>query len=420
MSKFLKIFVPALGGAGSVLTLAYVLADQFIVDVPAPLRDVVAVAQANAQETPAQAPVQTPTEAPAAAVDEAPVAVALTAPEGGFGLGRVALPEEVAAWNIDVRPDGQGLPVGSGDVLTGEDIYIDNCAACHGDFGEAVGRWPVLAGGEGTMQNKDPVKTVGSYWPYLSTVYDYVGRAMPFGHAQSLDADQKYALTAYILYLNDLADEDFVLSNENFAEFEMPNVANFIDDDRASTELPLFSQEPCMENCKESVEITMHASVLDVTPEETAAKAEAAAEAAEEAVAPTTTEAPAEEAAAALAPAEEAPAAVAVADPALIAAGEGAFRQCKSCHMIGDGAQNRVGPQLNGVIGRLIGGVDGVRYSGIFTDAAAAGDVWTVEALHAFLANPREAMPGTKMSFRGISDAAEIDALIAYLDSFAE
>jgi hypothetical protein len=81
--------------------------------------------------------------------------------EGGFGLGREALPEEIAAWDIDIRPDGLGLPVGSGDVWTGEELYVTHCSACHGDFGEAVGRWPVLSGGFGSLDGEDPVKTVG-------------------------------------------------------------------------------------------------------------------------------------------------------------------------------------------------------------------------------------------------------------------
>jgi cytochrome c len=188
--------------------------------------------------------------------------------EGGLGLGREALPEEVAAWDIDVRPDGVGLPVGSGDVLTGEEIFTEQCAYCHGDFGEAVGRWPQIAGGFGTLDREDPVKTVGSYWPYLSTVWDYVHRAMPFGYAQSLTDDQVYALTAYILYLNDIVDDEFELSNETFSDVTMPNVENFFMDDRDDLELARFSNEACMENCKDTVEITKRATVLDVTPED--------------------------------------------------------------------------------------------------------------------------------------------------------
>ncbi|MEI2386760.1 cytochrome c [Breoghania sp. JC706] len=185
-----------------------------------------------------------------------------------FGLGRTATPEEVAAWDIDVRPDGLGLPEGHGTVAEGEVLFTDNCAACHGDFGEGVGRWPVLAGGQGTLKDDRPEKTVGSYWPYLSTVYDYVRRAMPFGNARSMTNDEIYALTAYILYLNDIVtDEDFELSKENFTSIHLPNEANFIEDGRAEEPFNETKAEPCMSNCKDSaVEITMRARILDVTP----------------------------------------------------------------------------------------------------------------------------------------------------------
>ncbi|MGI9356029.1 MAG: c-type cytochrome [Rhizobiaceae bacterium] len=89
---------------------------------------------------------------------------------GKYHLGRKAAPEEVAAWNIDIRPDGQSLPEGSGTVAQGEEIWTEQCSSCHGVFGEAVDRWPDIAGGAGTLSGEDPVKTVGSYWPYLSTV----------------------------------------------------------------------------------------------------------------------------------------------------------------------------------------------------------------------------------------------------------
>ncbi|MEO1329909.1 MAG: cytochrome c, partial [Pseudomonadota bacterium] len=193
-------------------------------------------------------------------------AMAETGSGGPLGLGRAATEAEVAAWDIDVRPDGAGLPQGSGSVEDGEVLYTEKCAACHGDFGEGVDRWPVLSGGAGTLASDDPVKTVGSYWPYLSTVWDYVHRAMPFGEAQSLSDDEVYAITAYILYLNDLVDDDFVLSQENFAAVRLPNEENFFMDDRA--ESPLFgAREVCMKDCKTEVEITMRARVLDVTPD---------------------------------------------------------------------------------------------------------------------------------------------------------
>lgn len=186
------------------------------------------------------------------------------------GLGRPATPEEVAAWDIDVRPDGKGLPVGRGTVAAGETLFSEQCASCHGDFGEGIGRWPVLAGGRDTLTRDRPEKTVGSYWPYLSTVYDYVNRAMPFGNARSLSHDDVYALTAYILYLNDIVtEEDFELSNENFTSVAMPNAAEFVPDDRDQEAHYKADAEPCMRDCKPApAEITMRAQVLDVTPED--------------------------------------------------------------------------------------------------------------------------------------------------------
>ncbi len=187
-----------------------------------------------------------------------------------YGLGRKATEDEVAAWNFDVRPDGLGLPEGHGTVAEGMDIYDANCASCHGDFGEGTGRWPVLAGGQGTLTNDRPVKTIGSYWPYLSTVYDYIHRAMPFGNARSLSDNDYYALTAYLLYLNDIVtDEDFELSKDNFTSIHLPNEAGFIADNR--TEEAHYEDnkgDPCMTDCiPGEAKITMHAAILDVTPE---------------------------------------------------------------------------------------------------------------------------------------------------------
>jgi cytochrome c len=188
---------------------------------------------------------------------------------GVFHLGRVAVPEEIAAWDIDVRPDGAGLPDGSGTVVEGEQLFTDYCAACHGDFGEGRDRWPVLAGGLDTLQAERPVKTIGSYWPYLSTVYDYVRRAMPFGDARSLSDDDVYAITAYLLYLNDVVtDEDFELSKENFTSMRLPNEENFFMDDRAEEAHQAAKGQPCMTDCKPGpVTITQRARVLDVTPD---------------------------------------------------------------------------------------------------------------------------------------------------------
>jgi hypothetical protein len=186
---------------------------------------------------------------------------------GEYNLGREATKDEVAAWNIDVRPDGQGLPEGKGTVAQGEEIWSEKCASCHGDFGEGVDRWPVLAGGGDTLSSDNPVKTIGSYWPYLTTVFDYVNRAMPFTEARSLEADEVYALTAYLLFVNDLvSDETFELSKANFLEKRLPNEHNFFDDDRLSSQI-FKKTEPCMKACKSEVKITGRARILDVTPE---------------------------------------------------------------------------------------------------------------------------------------------------------
>lgn len=186
---------------------------------------------------------------------------------GVFHLGRLALDEEVAAWDIDIRPDGLGLPSGSGSVEVGTDLYDQYCAACHGIFGEGAGRWPILAGGHDTLLDDRPEKTIGSYWPYLSTVYDYIRRAMPFGNARSLTDDEVYAITAYLLYLNDQVDEDFVLSSENFTSVKLPNENSFVADDRLA-ERPLATEiELCMSNCFEQpAKVTQRARILDVTP----------------------------------------------------------------------------------------------------------------------------------------------------------
>jgi S-disulfanyl-L-cysteine oxidoreductase SoxD len=186
-----------------------------------------------------------------------------------LGIGREAKPEEIAGWDIDIRPDGQGLPVGKGIVKQGELLYVERCAACHGEFGESAGRWPILMGGAGTLASHDPVKSIGSYWPYASTVIDYIRRSMPFGNAQSLTNDELYAITAYVLYLNDIIkDESFELNQQNFASIKLPNQPNFIEDDREVTEKKFWRKDPCMTNCAPGeAQIVGRARALDVTPE---------------------------------------------------------------------------------------------------------------------------------------------------------
>jgi cytochrome c len=189
-----------------------------------------------------------------------------------YGIGQAATSEQIAGWNIDVRPDGQGAPPGHGSVKQGEQIYLERCAACHGEFGESAGRWPQLAQGKGTLASANPVKTVGSYFPYVSSVFDYVRRAMPFGDAQSLTNDELYAVVAFVLNLNDIVDDKFVLSKETWNKVKMPNENGFYNDDRRTAEKAFWDAKPCMKDCGPPVKITMHAAVLDVTPQDETAK----------------------------------------------------------------------------------------------------------------------------------------------------
>ena len=365
------------------------------------------------------------------------VVASAPAPDTGlaFGLGRAAHDEEIVAWDVDVLPDGRGLPEGSGDVWTGEEVFAEKCASCHGDFAEGRDNWPVLAGGFDTLGDEDPVKTVGSYWPYLSTVWDYVHRSMPFGNAGTLTDDEVYAITAYILYSNDLVDDDFTLSDETFGDVEMYNAEGFVVDDRPAQEYALWRAEPCMSDCKDAApEITRRATDVGVTPADDGTMAESAMEAELAALGGVEWGAervagsvfmngePMEEDAVEVASADpSADAATAEGpDPALVASGERAFRKCSACHAVGAGAKNKSGPHLNAVFGRTIGGVDGFKYSGPFKTAAEEGRVWDEDSLTAFLAKPKEYFKGTKMSFPGFKDEGEIAAVLAYLRSASE
>ncbi|MEL6681231.1 MAG: c-type cytochrome [Pseudomonadota bacterium] len=416
MSKFLSLIVPSIGGAALVLGGAYGFAsrdygqakiDNLTIRIAQTEAHVASaierarMAEAEAKKADTERELLKLALADAASMRN-DLATLAPVHEMSLGLGRPAHVDEIAAWDVDVLPDGRGLPPGRGDVWTGEEVFVEQCASCHGDFAEGVGNWPVLAGGLDTLADKDPVKTVGSYWPHLSTAWDYINRSMPFGAAGTLTADETYAIVAYILYSNDLVGDDFVLSDENFAEFEMYNANGFVIDDRSELEYSAWRGDPCMSNCKDMVEITMRATFLDVTPEGGGVSVMNHAAASD---APVFGVSASEDV-------------VGGENAELFAAGERAFRQCSSCHAVGEGARNSTGPALNGIVNASIGAVDGFRYSGIFQDAAAAGDVWDQERLTAFLGDPKGAMPGTKMAFRGMRDQEDIDALIAYLATF--
>lgn len=237
-------------------------------------------AAAKKEDMKGRAPTAAPEATPAAKKEDkktqataAPATTpAAASPPVHYGIGQEAKPEEIAGWDIDIRPDGEGAPPGRGSVKDGEEIFIAKCAACHGEFGESAGRWPQLAGGTGSLASSDPVKTVGSYFGSASTVLDYVRRAMPFGDAQSLSNDELYAVVAYLLNLSDIVDDSFVLSKDTLAKVKMPNAGGFFEDDRESAEKAFWTPSPCMADCKPPATITGRARVIDVTPDDKSAR----------------------------------------------------------------------------------------------------------------------------------------------------
>jgi mono/diheme cytochrome c family protein len=155
----------------------------------------------------------------------------MATPEQRFGFGQPATPEQIAGWNIDITPTGKGLPPGSGTVAQGEALFAKLGAKCHGAKGEGTSNAPPLVGSIGSLATDQPVKTVGSYWPYATTLYDYIHRAMPADHPQSLQPDEVYALCAYILHLNGIVPADAVMDAKTLPQVVMPNHAGFTSPD---------------------------------------------------------------------------------------------------------------------------------------------------------------------------------------------
>ncbi|BAU88927.1 c-type cytochrome [Methylorubrum rhodesianum] len=160
-----------------------------------------------------------------------------------LGIGRSATPETIAAWDIDVRPDGRGLPPGHGSVRDGASLYAARCAACHGARGEGAAA-EALAGGQGSLASAKPLRTVGSFWPYATTLFDYVRRAMPFDAPQSLTANETYAVSAYVLHLNGLLPEEASLDAASLPRVAMPNRDGFTADPRPDVPPPNPAPRP--------------------------------------------------------------------------------------------------------------------------------------------------------------------------------
>jgi mono/diheme cytochrome c family protein len=175
-------------------------------------------------------------------------AVALTAAasaqsQSPYGIGRPATSAEIAGWNIDIDRHGNNLPPGSGSVSHGHEVFDQQCAACHGANGEG-GVGDRLVGGQGTLGTAKPVRTVGSFWPYAPTLFDYIRRAMPQNAPESLSNDDVYAVSAYILNLNGLLSADATLDAKALSAIKMPNRDRFVGDPRPDVKIP-----ECIRDC---------------------------------------------------------------------------------------------------------------------------------------------------------------------------
>src|SRR5471030_1314767 len=149
-------------------------------------------------------------------------------PTRGPGLGRAATAQEIRTADISIPPSGEGLPAGGGDAQQGARVYAEKCVACHGEKGAGKPA-DVLVGGIGSLATQKPFRTVGSFWPYATTLFDYTRRAMPLQNPKSLTDDEVYAVSAYILYLNGIIAENAQMNAQTLPQVKMPNRDGFVD-----------------------------------------------------------------------------------------------------------------------------------------------------------------------------------------------
>jgi len=161
----------------------------------------------------------------------AQVSAALPAQSPTFGVGHAPRPDQLKQIDIDVTPDGKGLVPGHGTASAGKDVYTRRCETCHGPTGKE-GPQEAISGGKGSLATSKPQKTVGSYWPYATTLWDYINRAMPFDHPSTLTPDEVYSATAYVLFLNGVVGEQDLLDETTLPKVQMPNRNGFVADPR--------------------------------------------------------------------------------------------------------------------------------------------------------------------------------------------
>lgn len=152
----------------------------------------------------------------------------LNAEQQGPNLGQAASPEKIAKWDISVFPNGEGLPKGEGSVKQGKKIYQQHCISCHGQDGLGTAAGDQLAGAKMGLTSEYPEQTIGTYWPYATTLFDVIRRSMPITAPGSLSNEQTYAVTAYLLYLNNIITKDEILNSETLAKVKMPNEEGFV------------------------------------------------------------------------------------------------------------------------------------------------------------------------------------------------